>query len=270
VDPFAVERRLAAEGGAPPCVVNLGVDGVHAAFAPSVVRRLLRRAEVDTVVLELGHISNDQYRGLGALRDLLSDAEVRDALRGTPRGARIVEAWREERLRPWQGAARRLRLVADLRARVARSEFGTLPMTSRRGWGPTDHRKSREVVLAAAAEIDGVGEDRVLDACPQEAFLAAARICAAECARRGSGFAVLLQPVNRDLAPEIRVLRHFERTARERTLPALRAEGIPVLDPPDRFWEAARFCDHVHLHRSAAVEFSEWVAERTAGLRAGR
>ena len=269
VDALTVERRLFGEDPAAPFVANLGVDGVHGCMGPALLRRLGAHAALDMVVLELGHVSNDQYRGVYGLRDYLEDETVRRAFLGTPRGVRFVELWEEEHLRPWNGVARTGRMVVDQRARLIHSEFRRESMERSRGWSPTDVRKSREQVLAAAV-TENPSADPVLDASPQEAFLAAARICAEECAQRNARFAVLVQPVNRDLAAELRVLRHFERTARERTVPALTAAGIDVLLPPDRFWQADRFSDHVHLHRDAVGEFTSWVAERLAELRARR
>ena len=104
----------------------------------------------------------------------------------------------------------------------------------------------------------------------QRTFVEVAKVCAAEARAAGAKFAVYMHPVNRPVVARVKVVRHFERTAREETIPALRAAGIEVLVPPDAFFEPGLFYDHVHLVKPGAEALSEWLAGEISRIRSAR
>jgi hypothetical protein len=270
VDPLRIEAAFGGGGAGAPFAVNLGVDGLHCSVYPYLVRRMLAEGPVDSVVLELGHVAHDQYGGAFKVRDYLEDAEVRAAFEGTSRGEALLAAWREENLRPWNGIVRAGRIVFEQSVRGPQSEFSGPRFEASRGWSPEPGRKDPARVLADLERAEREQAIGTTDESRQRVFPVVARLCAEECRRRGVPMIVLLQPVNRELAPHVWNLRHFEATALRDTVPALRADGIDVLVPPDRFFEADRFSDAVHLQSDAAAGFSDWLAGELAARRRAR
>lgn len=265
IDARRIEDRLAgaASGAAradAPVVVDIATGGLHASVYPHLLRELAARARLDRVVLELGHIAHDQYGGATLVRNFLDDAPVREAFRGTPRGDKLIALWEDEHRFPWLATPRLLRVGYD---GLRRTEDPSLERRTResRGFAPYTTTKDFEDVVRALEHDPAYSSPDLLDASPQKVFVEVARACADVCRERGVPMVVLLQPVNRAVAARIKVVRHFEETAKSETVPALRALGIRVLVPPDRFYESSLYYDHVHLRRDGAEAFTDWLAE---------
>lgn len=266
IDARAVEERLRGDGDL--CAANVAYGGLHASVYPYLLRRLGERARLDTVVLELGHIAHDQYGGAWSVRSFVEDAVVADAFAasGLPRARELTELCEDERRFPWLATPRLLRVVYDGRRR---GDAGALErMRATRNFTPYGAPKDFDAVVRDLEDDPSYSLPTLRDASPQEVFVAVARTCAEICREQGARMAVLLQPVNRPVAARVKVVRHFERTAREVTLPALAAAGIETLVPPERFYEPSMYYDHVHLHGTGAREFSAWLAEEIRRVRA--
>lgn len=266
LDALALERRLQAGGGAGAAsaptdavVADIAVAGTHVSAYPALLRTLLARTKPRLVVIELGHIAHDQYGGAWATRNFVTDGEVTDALRGSARGRELSSLIDSERRFPWLAIPRTARVVIDSSGRdKLTGEIGKR-MRDARGFAPYTTVKEPELLVRTLQDDYDAQLDGMVDASPQRCFVATATLCASICKERGVPMAVLVQPVNRTLAPRVPVLRHFEETARGETIPALRAAGIDVIVPPDAFFESPLFYDHVHLHAQGAAKFTEWV-----------
>lgn len=268
IDALAVERRLDVNDDL--TVADVAVAGTHVSAYPAMLRALLSRTKPRLVVLELGHIAHDQYGGAWATRNFVTDATVTDALRGCARGSRLASLIDTERRFPWLAIPRTARVVIDAGGRDREAGEIVAQMRDARGFTPYRTVKEPEQLVRTLADDYAGQGDEMTDASPQKCFVATAVLCAKLCGERGVPMIVLMQPVNRGLAPRIPVLRHFEATARNETIPALRAAGIEVIVPPDAFFESSLFYDHVHLHAEGAGKFTAWLGdeiERRVGPR---
>lgn len=268
IDALRVEERLRGAGA--PVVANVAAGGLHASVYPYLVRRLAAQAELDLVVLELGHIAHDQYGGAWTVRNFVEDEAVVDAFAasGTPRARQLLDLRADERRFPWLATSRLLRVVYDGSRRDDRGV--TARMRERRGFQPYGAPKDFDAVVRSLEHDPAYDAPDLVDASPQRVFVAVAKVCAEICRARGVPMVVLLEPVNRDVAARVKVVRHFEATAKSETVPALRALGIETLVPPDRFYASRLYYDHVHFHADGAREFTHWLAGEIERVRAAR
>lgn len=266
LDPERVEQALGA-GATGPFVFNLGMDGTHPCAYPYFVRRLLDSGPVDTIVLELGWIGHDQYQGIRFVRRYVEDAEVRDALSGNPVGANYMAPNREAVWLPLARLGPALRDAFDATRRHGSIVAGTAERARRRGFTPATHRKNPREMLDELLEQFERNPEAMEDRYVCDGLLASVQVTARICRERGVRLVCLVPPVNRDEAPFVPILKHFESAMTDRVLPALRARGIAVLVSPDAYFEADRFSDHVHLHQDAAGPFSDWLGAELRGLR---
>lgn len=263
VDPELLDESLAEDAAQAVYSYNLGIDGFHFGGLPYALRRGLPEARPRAVVLGLGHIQHDQYAGARYIDYLIEDASVREAFRETGHGARhtrlihtatwfplvVCGPWLRE---TWNDGNRRERHGGS----AGRSQ-------RHRGFGPVTHRKTEYAGdLRVPSESDYW--DSALPDSPHEVTIEAIRLAAEICREAGVPLIVVKMPVNREIAPHIRFLRHWEDRLERDTLPRIRALGVPVLEPPERFFEAELYSDHVHLHASAAPDFTRWLADALA------
>lgn len=257
VEAKLIEEALAGDGA--PVVSDIATGGLHASVAPYLVRRLVDEVQLDLLVLELGHIAHDQYGGAWTVRNFVTDAPVLAGFETTPRGRRLIGQIADERRFPWLATPRLLRVVLDSSTRESFEKIDRIQEESR-GFIPYTYRKDFEEVAAKLQRDPAFADPDLVDECPQHVFTAAAKVCDEIVRSKGARMVVYMHPVNRSIASRVNVIRHFEATSREQTIPALRAAGIEVLVPPDRFFEADLYSDHAHFHREAAAEFSRWLA----------
>ena len=260
LDPRVVEESVFTAASPRPSVFNMGADGLHPSAYPYALRRMFAQGRVAGVVMELGHVVQDQYGGAWTVRGVVEDDSVREAFKLCARGRRLMETADAERWAPWNVVPRLLRTIHDRRSRTAIDIASDATLRRSHGFDPVTERKDPEKLIQTLDDVYANESADIVDASPQHTFVAVARIVADLCREHRVPFAILMQPVNRELAPRVAVLRHFEETARGETIPALRAMSIPVLVPPDEFFGAENFTDHVHLQAGVAVAFSEWFA----------
>jgi hypothetical protein len=263
------ERVLAALGDEPhaPFAFNLGMDGIHPCAYPYFVRRLLDDGAVDTIVLELAWIGHDQYQGIRFVRRYVEDTEVRDALGRNAVAAAYLRPVDRAAWFPLGGLGAECRNAFDNASRHAAIRDGTAARAQRGGWSPVTHRKDAGELVVELNELYAENPDAIEDRFASDGLLAALLLSARICEERGVRLVCLEPPVNRAIAPDVPILRHFEQALRDDVIPVLRARGTAVLVPPDRFFEPQWFSDHVHLHADAAADFSIWLGTELRALR---
>ncbi|MCE9638219.1 MAG: hypothetical protein K8T90_21155 [Planctomycetes bacterium] len=269
VQALRIEQRLARDGDG-PFVATLAAAGFHASAFPFVVRRLLAGGGTDTVLIELGHVAQDQYQGAWLVRSFIEDDGVRRAFLDCTRGRALAAQIDSERIAPWTYTPELIRSVIDDSFRDATPAVMRARMTTSRGFGAHTRTANRETLVALLNAEFLKETGGLIDASPQAVFVASASACAAICRERGVRFAVFIAPINQSVAARVPVMRHFRRESETVTVPALRAIGIEVLVPPDTLWDDALFNDHGHYNAEGAGKFTDWLGEEIARMRPAR
>ena len=256
LDPRTVEAVL--DDGS--FVTNVGIDGTPVSGYPYFVRRLLARQKVAAVVVELSWLSHDQFQGMRFVRPFIEAPAVRQAIERNSVGYRYLEPTRHGDWVPLTDVGRQVRNAFDAYKRSPGLRESVAERAPLRGWTPVAVRHSRErVVKEREASLKQQPKDFVDDFIPHGMIAAIAEL-AAVCREADVPLVCFVLPVNRELAPDVPVLRHFEARMNNDVLPALKELGVPVVMPPDHLFQPEFYTDHVHLHADAVESVSRWLA----------